>query len=127
MKKILFLFLIAANIFSCSRDIEISPDPKPTIIGTWIRLEPKVSVPLKICIRKNQLEENSLGYIFNEDGFMTIRLKTVCGENPIYDNFTGTYEFLNDSLIQLKYTAGRESEYNMKIKKITQDSFKFEL
>ena len=127
MKNYIFLFLIAANLFSCTKYIENSPNDDPTIIGTWIRLEPKVSESVKICIRKTQLEENSLGYIFNENGNMTIRLKTVCGENPIYENFPGTFKFLNDTLIHLIYNTGRESEYNIKIKEITQDTFKFKL
>ena len=107
MKKLL-LVVITIFMLACEKDqLEVENlGANVSVIGTWVDVNDPLFSPEEGIMRLNRAEEldaDLYGFIFHEDGSFTERKNSGwCGTPPIaYDNFEGTWNPLNDTLIDI--------------------------
>jgi hypothetical protein len=121
MNKSILVLLAMTTLFSCAK--EISPDTQdPTIMGTWILKKTKTD-KTKIYIKKDSFDLYKTGYTFKEDGSCILKLKTHCGNPPIFAEVEGNYIKNNDT-ISIKYFLDRKNEFKLIIKSLDIDTLK---
>lgn len=108
MKKLLLVF-IPIFMLACEKDhLEVENlGENVSIIGTWVE-EVDISLPpvydgVTRLSRSEDLNPELYGFTFHKDGSFTERKNAGwCGTPPIaYDNFEGTWNPLNDTLIDI--------------------------
>ena len=119
MKKIsLILFLCISTLYSCTKE-QIKIDPDNYLIGVWARSNYENG--LETFTRIQDFTDNYC-YKFNSDGTLVERKNAgFCGTPPItFDNFPGTWEIINDTLIQVNgsYWGGTTS-YKLDIETVS--------
>ncbi len=124
MKKLsLFIFFLSLFLYSCSKD-EIKIEPDNLLIGIWNYSDYQDNA--SIFTRSQEFVDNHC-YRFNSDGTLTERKNSGwCGTPPIsYADYPGTWNFLNDTLIQINvgYWGGSTS-YRLDIESISSKSLK---
>jgi hypothetical protein len=124
VKKLsLFIFFLSLFLYSCSKD-EIKIEPDNLLIGIWDYSDYQDNA--SIFTRSQEFVDNHC-YRFNSDGTLTERKNSGwCGTPPIsYADYPGTWNFLNDTLIQINvgYWGGSTS-YRLDIESISSKSLK---
>jgi hypothetical protein len=124
VKKLsLFIFFLSLFLYSCSKD-EIKIEPDNLLIGIWNYSDYQDNA--SIFTRSQEFVDNHC-YRFNSDGTLTERKNSGwCGTPPIsYADYPGTWNFLNDTLIQINvgYWGGSTS-YRLDIESISSKSLK---
>jgi hypothetical protein len=121
--KVLLVFIILAVISCKKEDLKINPDN--LILGTWY-FNNSDSI-FSVYVRSSEIPVDRTGYIFREDGTLTVRdLSGWCATPPVsYSNFEGSWKILNDTLIfvERSYWGGTLS-YKLDIEAVNTKTLK---
>jgi hypothetical protein len=126
MKRIFLLLLLSCLfLISCQKD-DIKIDPENLIIGVWNYSGYQNNT--MVYVRQKDFTQIP-GYKFKADGTLIERKNAGwCGTPPVsYADFDGTWNILNDTLIQIKdgYWGGT-TNYKIDIESVTKDSLKIQ-
>jgi len=90
-------------IFSCQK--EAINDNKSGLPGTWVYDSYLIETDFEKYTAKEQLDPDQPGFIFMNNGKMTIRsIDGWCATPPVnYQNYEGTWENLTDSTFMIKH------------------------
>jgi len=118
---VLLSIITFTTLLSCNKDFDTNTQV-PTIIGTWV-FDKIITDKTKVYIKKDSFDLYKSGYTFNDDGTCILKLKTKCGNPPIFSEIEGDYIKTNDTL-NIKYFNGRKNEFNSLFKSISKDTLK---
>ena len=121
--KVLIIFIILAVISCKKEDLKINPNN--LILGTWYYNS--YDSIFSVYVRSSEIPVDRTGYIFREDGTLTVRdLSGWCATPPVsYSNYEGTWKILNDTLISVERTYwGGTMSYKLGIIEVNRDILK---
>jgi len=121
--KVLIIFIILAVISCKKEDLKINPNN--LILGTWYYNS--YDSIFSVYVRSSEIPVDRTGYIFREDGTLTVRdLSGWCATPPVsYSNYEGTWKILNDTLISVERTYwGGAMSYKLGIIEVNRDILK---